>query len=137
MDSRSNALLLSLQALAQDKARRSIHTKHSLESTFQRDLALGNHSGDFLSSRADEPHFLSSRASETSVAIHKGAKVDSSDNAKNVSEQPKDSRIFDEKCGLQGQSQRSYLSGNDCSDCPPLPHLSQKAKSTSQKPTPN
>ncbi|MDL0079062.1 hypothetical protein [Helicobacter zhangjianzhongii] len=78
MDSRSNTHLLSSQALAQDKARRSIHTKHTLESTFQRDLALGNHSGDFLSSRADEPLFLSSRASETSVAIHKGAKVDSS-----------------------------------------------------------
>ncbi|WP_258552158.1 hypothetical protein [Helicobacter canis] len=77
----------------------------------------------FPSSQADEPLFPSSRASETSVAIHKGAKVDS--------------RIFDEKCGLQGQSQRSYLSGNDCSDCPPLPHLSQKAKSTSQNPTSN
>ncbi len=58
-------------------------------------------------------------------------------NDRNLNELAKDSRICDEKCGLQGQSQRSYLSGNDCSDCPPLPHLSQKAKSTSQNPTPN
>ncbi|WP_258552156.1 hypothetical protein [Helicobacter canis] len=133
MDSRSNALLLSLQALAQDKARRSIHTKHTLESTFisQADFSLSSRADQplFPSSRADEPHFLSSRASETSVAIHKGAKVDSR-KAANVSKQAKDSRIFDEKCGLQGKSQRSYLSGNDCSDCPPLPHLSRKAKST-------
>ena len=115
----------------------------------------------------------SSRADEIGAAIHKGAKVDchanadtfarndrknaasenavslekvdSRENAKNVSKQPKDSRISketalrlfcDEKCGLQGQSQRSYLSGNDCSDCPPLPHLSRKAESTSKKPTP-
>ncbi|MDL0079065.1 hypothetical protein [Helicobacter zhangjianzhongii] len=132
MDSRSNAHFLSSRALAQDKARRSIHTKHTLESTFQRDLALGNHSGDFLSLQADKPLSLSSRASETSVAIHKSAQVDSRKGA-NVSKQAKDSRIFDEKCGLQGQSQESYLSGNDCSDCPPLSHLSQKAKSTSQR----
>ncbi len=40
------------------------------------------------------------------------------------SKSPSDSKILDEKCGLQGQSQGSYLSGNECSDCPPLPHFS-------------
>ena len=38
------------------------------------------------------------------------------------------SKIFDEKCGLQGKSQGSYLSGNDRSDFSQLPHLSQKAE---------
>ncbi len=93
--------------------------------------ALGSHSADLESS---------SRADEIGVAIHKSAQADSSTkmdchaaataasrNDRNLSELAKDSRICDEKCGLQGQSQRSYLSGNDCSDCPPLPHLSRKA----------
>ena len=35
------------------------------------------------------------------------------------------SKIFDEKCGLQGKSQESYLEGNDRRDFSPLPHLSQ------------
>ena len=46
--------------------------------------------------------------------------MDSRENAKNVSKQPKDSskspsdsKILDEKCGLQGKSQGSYLDGND------------------------
>ena len=48
-----------------------------------------------------------------------------------------DSKILDEKCGLQGKSQGSYLSGNDRSDFSPLPHLSSKAESPqAQKPTP-
>ena len=38
------------------------------------------------------------------------------------------SKIFDEKCGLQEKSQGSYLSGNDRRDFSPLPHLSQKAE---------
>lgn len=38
------------------------------------------------------------------------------------------SKIFDEKCGLQGKSQGSYLSGNDRGDFSQLPHLSQKAE---------
>ena len=48
-----------------------------------------------------------------------------------------DSKILDEKCGLQGKSQGSYLSGNDRRDFSPLPHLSSKAESPqAQKPTP-
>ena len=39
-----------------------------------------------------------------------------------------DSKILDEKCGLQGKSQRSYLSG-DLWDFSPLPHFSLKAES--------
>ena len=53
------------------------------------------------------------------------------------SKSPSDSKILDEKCGLQGKSQGSYLSGNDCRDFSPLPHFSLKAESPQgQKPTP-
>ena len=53
------------------------------------------------------------------------------------SKSPSDSKILDEKCGLQGKSQGSYLSGNDCRDFSPLPHFSLKAESPqAQKPTP-
>ncbi len=53
------------------------------------------------------------------------------------SKSPSDSKILDEKCGLQGKSQGSYLDGNDRSDFSPLPHLSSKAESPqAQKPTP-
>ena len=38
------------------------------------------------------------------------------------------SKIFDEKCGLQGKHKGSYLSGNDPKGFSPLPHLSQKAE---------
>ena len=39
-----------------------------------------------------------------------------------------DSKILDEKCGLQGKSQGSYLDGDLC-DFSSLPHLSRKAES--------
>ena len=42
---------------------------------------------------------------------------------------PSDSKILDEKCGLQGKSQGSYLSGSDRRDFSPLPHFSLKAES--------
>ncbi|MDL0079858.1 hypothetical protein [Helicobacter zhangjianzhongii] len=48
----------------------------------------------------------------------------------NASKLAQDSRICDEKCGLQGKSQGSYLDGNDRRDFSPLPHLSRKAEST-------
>ena len=50
------------------------------------------------------------------------AKLDSSKSSS-------DSKILDEKCGLQGKSQGSYLSGNDCRDFSPLAHFSLKAES--------
>ncbi|ETD27567.1 hypothetical protein [Helicobacter canis] len=49
------------------------------------------------------------------------------------SKSPSDSKILDEKCGLQGKSQGSYLSGNDRRDFSPLPHFSLKAESPQQK----
>ncbi len=96
------------------------------------------------------------------MAIHK--KVDSTSEAQNPKMPAKDSRIFesqaqkvsesqaqanldssksqsdskilDEKCGLQEKSQGSYLDG-DLWDFSPLPHLSSKAESPqAQKPTP-
>ena len=108
----------------------------------------------------------SDKARNDDENAQKSPQVDSRINAKNTSEPAKDSRIFtqnapilntpqaeanldssksqsdskilDEKCGLQGKSQGSYLSGNDCRDFSPLPHLSSKAESPqAQKPTPN
>ena len=55
-------------------------------------------------------------------------------NAQTISQPAKDSRICDEKCGLQGKSQGSYLSGDLC-DFSPLPHLSRKAESSNEQPT--
>ncbi|ETD27162.1 TIGR02757 family protein [Helicobacter canis NCTC 12740] len=57
------------------------------------------------------------------------AKADSSKQVQALSKQEQDSRICDEKCGLQGKSQGSYLDGNDRRDFSPLPHLSRKAES--------
>ena len=52
------------------------------------------------------------------------------------SKSPSDSKILDEKCGLQGKSQGSYLSGNDRRDFSPLPHFSLKAESLQDSPPP-
>ncbi|WP_304210251.1 hypothetical protein [Helicobacter canis] len=54
------------------------------------------------------------------------------ENAQNASKLAQDSRICDEKCGLQGKSQGSYLDGNDRRDFSPLPHLSRKAESSKE-----
>ena len=60
-------------------------------------------------------------------------KVDSRNEAQNLNKSAKDSRILDEKCGLQGKSQGSYLDGNDRRDFSPLPHFSLKAESPSPR----
>ena len=53
------------------------------------------------------------------------------------SKSPSDSKILDEKCGLQGKSQGSYLDGNDRRDFSPLLHFSLKAElPQAKKPTP-
>lgn len=76
-------------------------------------------------------------------------KVDSRENTQNVSELAKDSRISketsanaeryplfcDEKCGLQGKSQGSYLSGSECSDFSQPPQIPRKAESLSNNPS--
>ena len=54
------------------------------------------------------------------------AKVDSS-------KSPSDSKILDEKCGLQAKAQGSYLSGNDRRAFVQLPHFSLKAESPQAK----
>ena len=54
------------------------------------------------------------------------AKVDSS-------KSPSDSKIVDEKCGLQAKAQGSYLSGNDRRAFVQLPHFSLKAESPQAK----
>ncbi|KAA8707640.1 glycosyltransferase [Helicobacter canis] len=56
--------------------------------------------------------------------------IDSTTSATILNKSAKDFRILDEKCGLQGKSQGSYLDGNDRRDFSPLPHFSLKAEST-------
>ena len=77
--------------------------------------SLGNHSGDFVD--FSPCHFERSEKSTSPESQTDSTNLDSSN-----------SKIFDEKCGLQGKSQGSYLSGNDRSDFSQLPHLSQKAE---------
>ena len=74
---------------------------------------------DFQSARNDGNHVF-----DTTPQAE--AKLDSS-------KSHSDSKILDEKCGLQGKSQGSYLSGNDRSDFSPLPHFSLKAESPQAK----
>ena len=49
------------------------------------------------------------------------------------SKSPSDSKILDEKCGLQAKAQGSYLSGNDRRAFVQLPHFSLKAESPQAK----
>ena len=73
---------------------------------------------DFQSARNDGNHVF-----DTTPQAE--AKLDSS-------KSPSDSKILDEKCGLQGKSQGSYLNG-DLWDFSPLPHFSLKAESPQAK----
>ena len=61
---------------------------------------------------------------------------DCKNNAQNISELAKDSRICDEKSGLSSDWQGSYLSGNDRRQSRRIHDLSRKAESTKQQPTP-
>ena len=94
--------------------------------------ALGNHSADFgdfeatadlkSSSAPKSPkNYESPTATPRILEEEKEAWRENADNDRN------NVRIVDEKCGLQGKSQGSYLSGNDRRDFSQLPHLSQQA----------
>ena len=77
---------------------------------------------DFQSARNDGNHVFD-------TTPQAAANLDSS-------KSPSDSKILDEKCGLQGKSQGSYLDG-DLWDFSPLPYFSLKAESLqAPKPTP-
>ena len=150
-----STFLSSLRALAQDKAWQSIPHKSSprtleskrhklhtstyslhiilesqaplkspttLESTFEK-TQMDCHA-DFQSARNDDEN-----AQSSNTPPQTRANLDSS-------KSPCDSKILDEKCGLQGKSQGSYLSG-DLWDFSQFPHFSLKAESPqAQKPTP-
>ena len=79
---------------------------------------------DFQSARNDDENAQSSNTPQAQLNL---------DSSKSQS----DSKILDEKCGLQGKSQGSYLDGNDRRDFSPLLHFSLKAElPQAQKPTP-
>ena len=79
-------------------------------------------------------HFLKNAISLSLRDLPRGASTARNDNQNGISKKVdsskslSDSKILDEKCGLQGKSQGSYLSG-DLWDFSPLPHLSSKAQS--------
>ena len=95
--------------------------------------SLGNHSGDFVDFRTTADHQSSSALKSTknttsttaNTRIVDSTKQDSS-NSKIFDEKTRQSRSFFSKCGLQGKSQGSCLSGDLC-DFSQLPHLSQNA----------
>ncbi|ETD27352.1 DNA primase [Helicobacter canis] len=104
--------------------------------------ALGKHSSDSkdFGTTADHqsssaPKSLESTTSPTANLriLEKEKQTSLDQNARNLNETPKDSRIFDEKSLLCEQAQGSYLSGNDRRACEAIKDLSQKAESTSEK----
>ena len=104
-----------------------VHTNMCARTAYLLDSALGNHSkefGGFLKKQME----LESSAQVDCRALQSKAYNDRKD--KNLNKLAKDSRILDEKYGLQGKLQKSCLSGNDYMDFSPLPHLSLKAKLT-------
>ena len=143
-----STFLSSLRALAQDKAWQSIPHKSSprtLESKRHK-LHTSTYSLHIiLESQAPlkSPTTLESTFDKTQMDCHAIATALARNDKNNTtilntpqtplnldsSKSPSDSKILDEKCGLQGKSQGSYLSGNDCRDFSPLPHLSSKAES--------
>ena len=133
-----------LRILEEESQARCENSTPNLESTF-------SYNAFFLSSRDLQQHGVaihdSAQAESTflpfvldssvQVDCHadKSARndnnIDSTTSATILNKPAQDSRILDEKCGLQGKSQGSYLSGNDRRDFSPLPHFSLKAESTS------
>ena len=110
----------SLRDTAPAVARQSTHNAQKSKKV---DSSVDCHA-DFQSARNDNENTQSSNTPRTQLNL---------DSSKSRS----DSKILDEKCGLQGKSQGSYLSGNDRRDFSPLPHFSLKAESPqAQKTTP-
>ena len=112
-------------SLRGDTIAEAIHT-NKLESSMKVD-SMDCHALPSDKARNDDKKVDS--GAKAGVLTTPQAKVDSSKQAQAINKQERDSRICDEKCGLQGKSQGSYLDGNDCRDFSPLPHLSRKADS--------
>ena len=106
------------------------------------DSALGNHSSDFVDFRATADLKSSSTLKSTKSPTSNTAiprileeekqvrKVDSRIPQSLESQQTTgDSKIVDEKCGLEAKAQGSYLKGNDRRAFVQLPHLSLQAES--------
>ena len=115
---------------------RAVSAKQStLESSAQVD-SMDCHA-DFQSARNDDKKVDSSTATILKHSAKDFRIFDKNEQATQKAdsgESPSDSKILDEKCGLQGKSQGSYLSGSDRRDFLPLPHLSSKAQSPQEKP---
>ena len=125
-DLKSSSTLKSPKNYESNTAKQAIAVQGEAAAGFFRNLRI------LEEKQAQSKNTPSSRAvCQHGVAIHnpQNAKVDSRSEAQNLNESAQDSRILDEKCGLQGKSQGSYLDG-DLWDFSPLPHFSLKAESS-------
>lgn len=104
--------------------------------------ALGNHSSDSkdFGTTADHqsssaPKSLESTTSNTANLriLEKEKQISLDQNARNLNETAKDSRIFDEKSLLCEHSQGRALGVRNRRECEAIKDLSQKAESTSEK----
>ncbi|WP_231900346.1 hypothetical protein [Helicobacter cinaedi] len=117
----------------------SVHHSQDLHNPDFSSQSLECQESKILESQADStnPHgwgvgFRAQKDSKTqvesSLESNTTAEVSLRDFGESANLDFSNSKIFDEKCGLQGKSQGGYLKGNDRRDFSQLPHLSQKAE---------
>ena len=131
-DLKSSSTLKSPKNYESNTAKRSFFRKQAIAVQGEAAAGFFRNLRILEEKQAQSKNTPSSRAvCQHGVAIHnpQNAKVDSRNEAQNLNESAQDSRILDEKCGLQGKSQGSYLDG-DLWDFSPLPHFSLKAESS-------
>ena len=104
---------------------------HNAQKSKKVDSSMDCHADKSARNDRNNAQALNELAQDSRIFDNKAPNVsDSQAEAKlDSSKSPSDSKILDEKCGLQGKSQGSYLSGNDRRDFSPLPHFSLKAES--------
>ena len=117
----------SLRDTAPAVARQSTHNAQKSKKV---DSSMDCHADKSARNDRNNAQALNELAQDSRIFDNKAPNVSDSQAEANLdsSKSPSDSKILDEKCGLQGKSQGSYLSGDLC-DFSPLPHLSSKAES--------
>ena len=103
---------------------------HNAQKSKKVDSSMDCHADKSARNDRNNAQALNELAQDSRIFDNKAPNVSDSQAEANLdsSKSPSDSKILDEKCGLQGKSQGSYLSGDLC-DFSPLPHLSSKAES--------
>ena len=103
---------------------------HNAQKSKKVDSSMDCHADKSARNDRNNAQALNELAQDSRIFDNKAPNISDSQAEANLdsSKSPSDSKILDEKCGLQGKSQGSYLSGDLC-DFSPLPHLSSKAES--------